>query len=76
MTAIEYLKGPTPGWFPFAVMQCEKRGRDWVALMVIDPRDSPSLLDEARQRWLRIPGKHRTEDAARAALENMIATRH
>jgi len=26
--------------------------------------------------WLRIPGKHRNEDEALEALENMIATRH
>jgi hypothetical protein len=30
----------------------------------------------AREAWVRVPGKHRNKDAAWAALENMIATRH
>jgi hypothetical protein len=67
---ITNLDRPPAGWFALDVMQKETGGRDWVALMV------DTHPDTARQAWVRIPGKHRTKDAAWETLENMIATRH
>jgi hypothetical protein len=56
-------------------MRTAWRKWDWVALMVdVHPDD---LDRPARQScWVRIPGKHRNQNAAWDALEDMIATRH
>ena len=86
----EYLDRLPDGSFVL-LMRTEARKWDWVA-WVIDPHtyciyaDAAELgvdpivpKDERKAqqcRPLRIPGKHRNRDAAWAALEAMIATRH
>jgi hypothetical protein len=72
MAAIEYLDRPPLGWFALDVMRKEKRRWDWVALMV----DVPDGSRTAREAWVLVPGKHRNQDAAWDALQDMIATRH
>jgi hypothetical protein len=75
--AIEYLDRPALGWFALAVMRKEARKWNWVALMIdVHPDDFPALYRTARQCWVRIPGKHRNEDAAWDALQELMATRH
>jgi hypothetical protein len=49
---------------------------DFPALLYVHPNDYRPGHRAARQCWVRIPGKHRNQDAAWDALENMIATRH
>jgi hypothetical protein len=49
---------------------------DFPALFYVDPKDYRPGVRKACQRWLRIPGKHRSRDAACDALENMMTTRH
>ena len=50
---------------------------DWVALMIdVDPDDLKNCTCDFLQRWVRVPGKHRNQDAAWDALQNMTATRH
>jgi hypothetical protein len=76
---IEYRDRPAPGnWFALDVLRATSRKWDWVALMVdIDPdEDHPWGHRAVRQHCLRIPGKHRNVQAARHALEDMMATRH
>jgi hypothetical protein len=47
------------------------------AFLYVDPNEyRPKGSRTAREAWVRIPGKHRNWDAAWAALEDMIATRH
>jgi hypothetical protein len=89
MTTIEYLDRPPAGWFVLDVMPeherdvmpCQRK-RDWVALMIdADPDElkrnpCPWAYRRAREAWLRIPGKHRTRDAAWGRLQDMLATRH
>jgi hypothetical protein len=75
---IEYLDRPVPGWFALAVMRREKRKWDWAALMIdMHPNEyrAGGFLT-ARQVWVRVPGKHRSHDAASEALEAIMATRH
>ena len=80
MSATEYFDRPPAGWFVLDVMRKESRKWDWVALMVdVDPDHPKDYRPSGRavhQRWVRIAGKHRNGDAARDALENLIATRH
>lgn len=75
---IDYLDRPPAGWFALDVMKEQQRGQGWVALMIdVHPDEyPPDGSRSVRQAWLRVPGKHRNRDAALAALENMIATRH
>jgi hypothetical protein len=77
---IEYLDRPPFGWFPFTVMRKEWRKWDWVVVMIDVPPDDyvahRVATGTVRSAWVRIPGKHRNKDAACAALEDMIATRH
>ena len=82
-TATKHLDRPPPGWFTLAVMRKILRKWDWVAVMVdVNPDELkhrkylPGERRTAREAWVRIPGKHRNEEAACVALENMIATRH
>jgi hypothetical protein len=49
---------------------------DFPALFYVQPKDYRPGERKAQQQWLRIPGKHRTKDAAWEALEVMMATRH
>jgi hypothetical protein len=73
------VASPPPGWFVLDVMRTETGKWDWVALMIdVDP-------EELRRRrpwrhpqdcWVRIPGKHRSRDAAWERIEDMMATRH
>jgi hypothetical protein len=75
--AVEYLEHPPPGWFVVDVMRAGARKWDWVALLIdVPPDDFGSWKRAARWGWYRIPGRHRTSDAARAALEDLMATRH
>jgi hypothetical protein len=46
------------------------------ALFYVHPKEYRPGQRTARQRWFRIPGKHRNLDAAWTALEELIATRH
>jgi hypothetical protein len=46
------------------------------ALFYVHPKEYRPGQRTARQCWFRIPGKHRNADAAWAALEELIATRH
>jgi len=47
------------------------------AFLYVHPNEyKPDGSRTAREAWVRVPGKHRNKDAAWAALENMIATRH
>ena len=75
MTPIEYLDRPPAGWFVLSVVK--QRGGDWIALMInTDPDDFHAWRGPTRECWVRIPGKHRSGDAACDALEASIATRH
>ena len=46
------------------------------ALFYVDPRDYRPGQRTAREAWVRIPGKHRSRDAAWDALQDLVATRH
>jgi hypothetical protein len=81
MPAIETLDHcPDGDWWVLDVMRAKSRVWDWNALMIdVEPddfRERRPGSDKARSCWLRIPGKHRNRDAACAALEDLIATRH
>jgi hypothetical protein len=41
-----------------------------------DPKEDPFLARRRRERWLRIPGKHKTREDAWRALQDAMATRH
>lgn len=76
------LDHPLAGWFVLDVFRQSSRGWDWCAFMIdVDP-DSEAFIEwqqwrrPARDCWVRIPGKHRSRDAAWDALEDMMATRH
>jgi hypothetical protein len=74
---IEYLDRPPAGWFVLSVMRKERRGWDWIAWMSdADPGDDCPRGRHPCCVMVRIPGKHRSRDAAWGALEDMIATRH
>ena len=80
MTATKFLNHAPAGWFPLDVMKIDSlRKLDWCALMIDvhpDVLKCPSGVPRAQEAWVRIPGKHRTWEAAWDALEEMIATRH
>jgi hypothetical protein len=77
MTALEYLDWPPSGWFALSVMRTGKRSWDWVALMIdVDPDDYRSGAFRAREAWVRVPGKHKSWDAAWDAFGDMMTTRH
>jgi hypothetical protein len=71
----QFVDSPPADWFVLDVMKRHWRKWDWVALMIdVDPDNR--AYRPARECWLRIPGKHRSRDAAWNALEDMMATRH
>jgi hypothetical protein len=73
---VEDLEQPPPGWFVLDVMKKAARKSDWVALTIdVHPEDL-AKGKPARQCWVRIPGKHRDRDTARAALDEIMGTRH
>jgi hypothetical protein len=77
MTAIEYVDRPPAGWVVLDVMRKSARKWDWVAAMIdVDPDDFRERRAEGRFCWVRIPGKHRNEDAAWDAVQDMMTTRH
>jgi hypothetical protein len=48
-----------------------------LARLYVDPSEyRPDASRTAREVYVRVPGKHRSKDAAWAALEDLIATRH
>jgi hypothetical protein len=49
---------------------------EFPALFYVHPKEYRPGSRKAQQRWLRVPDKYRTKDAARNALKNMLATRH
>jgi hypothetical protein len=49
---------------------------DFPALFYVRPNEHRPGDRIARQRWVRVPGKHRNKDAAWDALEDMMPTRH
>ena len=68
------LDRPPPGWHVYDVIRRTARSWSWVAYMTSvrpDERRGPG-----ETCWVVIPGKHRTREAAWAALEDMLATRH
>jgi hypothetical protein len=81
--ALEYIDRLPPGWFVIGdAIRQKSRGADWVALIVdFDPDDRyPGIpaarMHAARQRWLRIRGRHRSRESAQHALQDMTVTRH
>jgi hypothetical protein len=80
VTAIEYLDRPPAGWFVIAVMQKEKGGLDWAALMANvhpdDLRKGTFVRCGFKDGWVSVPGNYRNRDAAWDALEQAMATRH
>jgi hypothetical protein len=68
MATITYLDSPPAGWLALHVCRTAARGWEWAGLMVDHGR--------TRAAWIRIPGRHRSADAAWDALQDMIATRH
>jgi hypothetical protein len=81
MSHVEYCDCvPDGDWHVIDVLRTKDRGWDWTAWLTdVDPDEFQRCYNEGRKvqdRWLRIPGKHRSRDAALDALENMIATRH
>jgi hypothetical protein len=77
-TAIKWLDRPPAGWFPLDVMKAgnNRRKQDWVALMIDVHPDELKHRHMVREAWVRIPGKHRSRDAAWDAFQDMIETRH
>lgn len=49
---------------------------DFPALFYVHPDEYRPAGRSARQCFVKIPGKHRSRDAAYSALEDMMATRH
>jgi hypothetical protein len=49
---------------------------DFPALFYVDPDDYRPRFRKAHQGWLRIPGKHRNQDTAWNALQDILAARH
>jgi hypothetical protein len=49
---------------------------DFPALFYVDPKDYRPGERKVQQRWVRVPGKHRNQDAAWDAVEDMMVTRH
>jgi hypothetical protein len=77
----KFLDQMPTGWFVLNVMPLEEDGRDWCALVTdVDPdTDDLSwwLRDPTNDNtFVRIPGQHETWEAARDALEDLLATRH
>ena len=51
--------------------------RSRIARLYVDPSEyRPDTSRIAREAFVRVPGKHRSKDAAWAALEDLLATRH
>lgn len=75
-TMPEIVGRPPPGWLALIVIRKTSRKWDWVALMVHPDDCRPDGTRTPRQAWVRVPGKHRNEDAAWNAFRDMIATRH
>jgi hypothetical protein len=78
---IEYLDRPPAGWFALGVMKKHKGRWDWAALMVdVHPDELRHCLSDGsrtvHEAWVSVSSKHRNEDAAWDALQDMIATRH
>jgi hypothetical protein len=80
MTDLNYLDRPPAGWHVLDVMRRSSRRKwDWVALMIdVDPDDFLARRADTSspECWVRIPGKHRTREAACEALQDLLATRH
>jgi hypothetical protein len=76
MSMPEILDRPPAGWFAFDVIRKDLHKWDWVGFVISVHPDEFKHCRTAPHAWVRIPGKHRNRDAAREALENMIATRH
>jgi hypothetical protein len=81
--SIEILDRPPLGWFLLEVRRKTKRQWDWVALVGnIDPESEAFREWQEKGRglchleWVRIPGKHRTLEAAWEAFGDLTATRH
>jgi hypothetical protein len=75
-TAIKYLDRLPPNLFVLDVMREKPRKQDWVALMIDVHPDELKHRHMVREAWVRIPGKHRSRDAAWDAFQDMIETRH
>jgi len=60
------LDHPPPGWIPLWFTANVSRGRNWqwYALMTDGSR-------AGRETWVRIPGRHRSQEAAAAALQEL-----
>ena len=54
-----------------------KHCRCKIAFLYVHPSEyRPDENRIAREAWVRIPGKHRNEDAAWDALQDLMTTRH
>jgi hypothetical protein len=85
---IERLDRPPIGWFVLAVLRTARMGlgraddhlknctSNFPALFYVHPKEYRPGQRKVQQRWVRIPGKHRSRNSAWDALENMMATRH
>jgi hypothetical protein len=74
----EYLDRPPVGWFVLDVMEAGRGGTwDWCALVIdVHPDELKHWPRTAQEAWVRLPGKFRNAEAAWAALEDLLSTRH
>jgi hypothetical protein len=49
---------------------------DFPALFYVDPEEHRPGFRKAHQGWYRVPGKHRSEQKAWDALQDLMAVRH
>jgi hypothetical protein len=47
-----------------------------IAMLYVDPNEHRPGNHVAREAWLRIPGRHRSKQAAWSALQGLMQTRH
>jgi hypothetical protein len=78
MSDCEIVDAAPAGWHVLGdVLRETCRGWDWFAMMIdVDLDEAVRRPHDVRSVWVRIAGKHKSRDAARAALVEMMATRH
>jgi hypothetical protein len=75
MSDCEIVDAAPAGWFALGVVR--DRGWKWAAMMIdVSLDQAVRRPHDVRSVWVRVPGKHRTKEAATAALAEMMATRH
>jgi hypothetical protein len=74
MVAMPEVNSPPAGWFVLEVMRRERHSWHWVVLMIdVDPDEYCVGYRTARSCLVRIPGKHRSRDAAWDRFEEMVS---